>query len=188
VIKPIESSMPVAETTTLHPLVLESFAMYPAAAGLDLAAEIIACTPYSNIVEYIGTWAALESEGLIPSGTTWPESFNDLQWESGSSRYWLRRQRPEGVKGPRKLFVEVDWWCLRIDPVCQESVADQAIRKKAKALADEIYRQSAEGKREWFEMWRRHDESRKDAAFQAFKARIPGLVLPRRCRKAVRHG
>lgn len=178
----------MAETTNLHPLVLESFAMNPAATGLDLAAEVIVSVPCSGVSEYFGTRAALEVEGLIPEGLIWPKGLNAHEWEDGLHRYFLRRCRPTGVKGPRKLFLEVDWWGLFIGPrLNHKSYAEQAIREKAKALAVEIYRRSDEGMREWAEMHRRLCESHKDAAFHAFKARIPGLVLPRRCRKAVHH-
>lgn len=175
--------------SVLHPFVLESFAMNPAATGLDMAAEVIVSVPCSGVSEYFGTRAALEAEDLIPEGITWPERFNAHEWEDGLHCYWLRRCRPAGVKGPRKLFLEVDWWWLWMGPgLNHRSCSELEIRQKAKALADEIYRRSDEGMREWAEMQRRLCESHKDAAFQVFKARIPGLVLPRRCRKAVRRG
>lgn len=177
-------SAAMSETTNLHPLIFESFAMNPAATGLDLATEVIVNMPGACVSEYFGTRAALEVEGLIPEGLTWPNGLNAHEWEDGLHRYFLRRCWPAGVKGPRKLFLEVDWWGLFIGPRrSHKSYVEQAIREKA--LADEIYRRSDEGVREWAEMHRRLCESHKDAAFQA---RIPGLVLPRRCRKAVRRG
>jgi len=57
-----------------------AFAQSPAAAGLDLSAEIIICSPIDGIAEYQGTRTALEAEGIIPEGTVWPNGFDRLYW------------------------------------------------------------------------------------------------------------
>lgn len=145
--------------------------------------EIIVCTPYTDIAEYQGTRAALESEGVIPAGTKWPEGFDSLDWEDDRLRYCLCRERPEGAKGPRKQFLNVDWWTLRFDPLKTESFEMRIIKRKSKELADIIYSQSAKGRAEHGKQWNCYWEAKSDERFQAFKALIPGIIRPKRGRK-----
>lgn len=165
-------------------LAQSAFAQSPASAGLDLSVEIIVRSmPDISIAEYQGTRATLESEGLIPAGTKWPEGFDDLRWEDGDFRYWLRRERPEGIKGPRKQFLDLDWWMVRCDPVKPRSWESRAIEQKTKALADEIYLQSAKGREERSQRLSAYWEARADNKFQAFKSLIPGINRPKRGRR-----
>lgn len=157
-----------------------TFAQYPAASGLDLSLEIIVCTPYSDIAEYQGTRAALEAEGVIPACIKWPEGFNTRRWNDDKFSYWLHRERPKGVNGPRKQFLDIDWWMFRCDPLNVKSVNARIVECKAKELADTIYRCSPQGEAAWFAQWDRYQQSTKDVAFQAFKALIPGLIQPKR--------
>lgn len=136
----------------------------------DSSTELVVCTPHSEIAEYQGTRATLEAEGVIPAGTNWPEGFNDLRWSDGRFRYWLRRERPEGCKGPRRQFLTVDWWMFRCDPLETESVAARGIKRKAKELADAVHRASAKGQAESNAHWNRWCEARNDKPFDAFKA------------------
>lgn len=160
-----------------------AFAQYPAASGIDISSEIIVCTPYSDIAEYQGTRAALEAEGVIPAGTKWPEGFNTRSWNDDKFSYWLHRERPKGVNGPRKQFLDIDWWMFRCDPLNVKSVNARIVECKAKELADTIYRCSPQGEAAWFAQWDRYQQSTKDVAFQAFKALIPGLIQPKRGRR-----
>lgn len=170
--------------TSTESIITQSvFAQSPASVGLDLSAEIIVCTPYTNIAEYQGTRAALEDESVIPTGTKWPTGFDDLSWEDDQFRYWLCRKRPEGAKGPRKQFLEVDWWMIRFDPLKTESFETRIVMLKAKELADTIYLQSAKGKAERYQHWERYWESVHDDKFQAFKALIPSIIRPKPGRK-----
>ena len=146
---------------------------------LDPSAELVVCTPYSDIAEYQGTRATLEAEGIIPAGTDWPEGYNDLYWQDSKFRYWLRRERPEGHKGPRREFLSVDWWMFRCDPLEAESIGARTIKRKAKELADIIYRASAKGQAESNAHWRRYFNARDDKPFEAFKAAC-GIVKGRR--------
>lgn len=145
--------------------------------------EIIVRTPYSDIAEYQGTRAALEAEGVIPAGIKWPESFDEMHWEDDKLGYWLHRERPEGVKGPRKQFLDVDWWVLRFKPLKTESFAARIVKRKAKELADTIYIHSAKGQAERSKHWACYWEAERDEKFQAFKALIPGIIRPKRGRK-----
>ena len=125
----------------------------------------------------------LEAEGIMPEATMWPEGYNDLRWQDGTFDYWLRRQRPEGAKGPRKQFIDCDWWCLRWKLSNQPSHAERAIAHQSKALKDEIYRHSAKGQAEWDRQWKCYREAERGERFQAFKALIPGVIRPKRGRK-----
>lgn len=155
------------------------FATFPASAGLDLSTEIIVISMFNIIADYQGTRAALEAEGVIPTGTEWPEGFNETHWKDDKFSYWLRRERPAGPKGPRKQFLNLDWWMLRINPA-QPQYSQMVIERKAKELAEAIYRQSAKGSAEIEERWERYWAAKKDEKFQAFKALIPGINRPKR--------
>lgn len=184
--KDAAASIPVRITPiscTMAYLAQSAFAQSPAAVGLNLSTEIIVCTPYREIAEYQGTRAALEAEGVIPAGTKWPDGFDDLFWEDDKFRYWLRRKRPEGIKGPRKQFLDLDWWMFRCDPLNAKPVDIRNVERKVKELADIIHRQSAKGQAEWSTQWNRYWEARKDDKFQAFKALIPGVNRPKRGRR-----
>lgn len=136
-----------------------------------------------DICEYRGTRAQLEAEGVIPDGTSWPDGYDDLRWQAGKFDFWLRRHRPEGAKGTRRQFADFDWWHLRWEPSNQPSFGQRLITRKARELADTIYRQSAQWQAEWYAAYKRHNETIKDEKFQAFKALVPGLVPPKRGRR-----
>ncbi len=153
-------------------------------AGTDATTkEILVCTPFDDIAEYQGTRTALEAEGVIPAGTKWPNGYDDLCWEDGKYRYWLSRRRPDGAKGPRKLFIDVDWWRLRFDPLHAESFVARKLKRKTKELADFVYDLSDKGRAESYKDWITYCETTKDEKFQAFKALVPGLIQPKRGRK-----
>lgn len=135
-----------------------------------------------DILEYRGTRAMLEDEGLIPADFEWPNAYDDLLWDSGKFRYWLRRCRPDGAKGTRKAFVDCDWWNLRCDLIGGPDLHQKRIATMAQDLAAEIYRRSDKGRDEWNRMYNRSWGAKTDEKFQAFKALIPGLVPPKRGR------
>lgn len=170
-------------TSTESIISQSAFAQSPASPGLDLTAEIIVCTPYRDIAEYQGTRAALEAEGVIPPGIKWPESFDELKWEDERLHFWLRRERPEGVRGPRKQFLDVDWWMVRFEPLKTESFETRIVKRKEKELADTIYNHSSKGQAERSKHWACYWEAERDEKFQAFKAAIPGITRPKRGRK-----
>lgn len=149
---------------------------------LDLSTEVIVYTPYSSISEYQGTRAALEAEGIIPAGTDWPEGFNDLRWEDSRFYYLLRRERPEGAKGPRKQFLTVDWWGVRFDPRNSESGEARNIKLQAEKLARLTYLASDKGRREWHANCDRYCEAQTDKLFQSFRAAC-GIVERKRGRR-----
>lgn len=143
-----------------------------AAAGtaLDICAEVVVWTPHSGISEYHGTRAALEAEGVIPAGTEWPaDGFDDVWWRDDKFEYAMRRNRPDGVSGPRKMFSSVDWWALRITPINRKNPRQEAIERKKKSLEDEIFSQSAEGMRVSQKRYDDFCRAKNDADFLKFR-------------------
>lgn len=146
-------------------------------------AEVTICLGKYGITEFQGTRAMLEAEGIIPANIKWPEGYDGLRWDEGKFEYWMRRERPEGAKGPRKLFIDVDWWCLR-QQVIDESFVDFELKRKTKELAEYAYHHSAKGLAESNRRYASYTAACSDEKFQAFKASIPGLVQPKRERRS----
>lgn len=142
----------------------------------DRAAEselmVVVCPHGLRFWEYRGTRVQLEAEGVIPLGTEWPEGAKDCRWQSGRCRYWLRRTRPEGLKGPAKLWTSGDWWFLRCDFDDGLDAAASIILEKRQELAQALYRYSPEGCRAFEASYRRYYTAQEDKAFQAFKATL----------------
>ena len=135
--------------------------------------------------EYEGTRAQLEAEDVIPPGTQWPLGKQPIFWCQDGLRFWLRRTRPEGTKGPMSVWTSGDWWLLRCDTPDGIRCADWRIKQKARALEQAIYDQSPQGKREWNERFSRYWTAQKDAPFQALLTRLlPQRKRPGRPRKA----
>lgn len=77
--------------------------------GIDGSEMLINLRPYGwQTWEYEGTRAQLEAEGVIPAGTEWPQHRNTAQWEDGRVRWSLSRTRPNGMKGPMRLWTTGD--------------------------------------------------------------------------------
>lgn len=147
--------------------------------------EMIVIIDYKglDITEYHGTKAMLESEGIIPEGFEWPEGHNDVYWKDDQFNYWLRRHRPEGAKGSRKQFANVDWFQLRWDLIDANPLRRQ-IARKVKELKNLVYLHSSKGSAENQSCWERYWKAKYDKQFQAFKAKIPCLATTGRDRKA----
>ncbi|KAB2963339.1 hypothetical protein [Zoogloea sp.] len=153
-----------------------AYAQSPAAAGLDLSSEVIVRIPCDHVAMYIGTRAALESEGLVPAHTEWPRGFCELRWQAGGAKFQIRRRRPEGIKGPRRDFLAFDWWEVRVEPAKMPDYRTFDVVQKTKALNDAIYAHSLAGRAE-ARLWsQRLLDASMDHAYQAFKTLIPGLV------------
>lgn len=154
-------------------------------ASIAAPAELIVIlNPYDSFFsEFVGSRAMLEAEGIIPDGTKWPEGYDDKRWQAGKFNYWLRRQRPEGAKGPRRAFADCDWWCLRWELTNAPSYGQRAILLKERALKNEIYRQSPKGRDELNKLVKALGKAGEDEKFQEFKALVPGLIPPKRGRR-----
>jgi hypothetical protein len=147
--------------------------------------EMIVIIDYRGwgINKYLGTKAMLESEGIIPEDFKWPEGYNDVYWKDDQFKYWLCRRRPEGAKGSRKQFANVDWFHLRWELI-DSNLSAREIACKAKELAALIHRHSPDGFAEIQSRLERYYKTRNDKQFQAFKAKIPCLATAGRGRKA----
>lgn len=146
---------------------------------------IIVCPGYpSPYVAFLGTFAMLQYEGMLPEGMDTPHDFYPVTWEDTDYCYSLRRKRPEGAKGPRREFLKIDWFCLRRDQRNGLSCAGSAIVSKKKELEAAIYRDSPRGRAETNARIRKLCAASADNAFQAFKARVPGMIPPTRARKS----
>ena len=136
-------------------------------------------------VEFTGTAAALQAEGLIPEGLDWPPMTTGQRWEAGRLAFWLRRTRPEGHRGPRRTWAVLDHWSVKV-----QVIGRGLLRPPRDFLAP-----GAEGSRGCTrgappaptpgaeDVRRRARAALADAAFQRFRARLPGLPPPRRGRK-----
>jgi hypothetical protein len=127
-------------------------------------------------VEYFGTRAGLEAEGLIPDGAAWPEGTDWERWKSGRFEYWLRRSRPLGLKGPHRLWATGDWWAFRV------MLGERTPEWRRLRMIDEKRRELQRFERgpspEQFEaemcQFRAYLSARHDDAFRAFKEALPG--------------
>lgn len=141
------------------------------AAAQALGGELIITIEHGD-VRYEGTAAQLQVEGFIPADLEWPRGRIDRHWCANGFRYWLRRARPAGHKGPSRSWIEGDNWRLTVQPEGNAIARVQALRLKALSdqLAQEIHCQSLEGQLERREQWDRICRANEDKVFQAFKS------------------
>lgn len=160
-----------------------SAATTPAAAAAEPELHIEVWLDHS--ANYTGSAAQLQAEGLIPDGFEWPRAAANKRWKANGFDYWLRRQRPEGHKGPMRSWLELDNWFVRVEVTGRDHYwhTRRALERQAEALRAEYHRHTAAGDAEWNANWRRYWATVEDERFQAFKALIPGLVPPKRSRK-----
>ncbi len=135
-----------------------------------------------GIHEIVGTRAMLEAEGIIPDGMPWPEGFDERVIESGKFTYWLRRRRPDGAKGPRRDFLECDWWTVRWILTTDIPWHVRDLRQKKKALADALYFQSPAFRAKIEREMKAAHAMKCDKAFQKFLTLIPALNPPARAK------
>lgn len=128
-----------------------------------------------DLCEYLGTRRQLQEEGVIPPGLLWPEGFAYKHWESNGIAFSLVRQRPKGARGPRKMFMDCDYWRLRMEAMGRDYVADE-IRKKEEELQKLRFQHSAAGLRAFRKNLHDLLSIHNDCAFQAFKDLVPALA------------
>lgn len=138
-------------------------------------------------VEFIGTAAQLRAENLIPDSFEWPPGATDKHWTARGMRYWMRRCRPEGHKGPMSSWLTLDNWFVRISPDNPDPQwhARRSIQRMEAALRREQHHLTPAGARQRHQEWLRIMAALRDQRFQTFKAKLPGLTPPTRGRKAM---
>lgn len=127
-----------------------------------------------DFYEFIGSRAALEAEGIDFQGQDWPTGFNSVSWTAGRFKYKIRRIRPKNAKGPRRQFVDVDWWCFRCELVESIHPFEKAIREKEKELEAARRRATKIGREEWSTFCNRYRAMEADEAFLGFMGRVLG--------------
>lgn len=126
-----------------------------------------------NYWEIEGSRAQLEAEGIkIPADARWPDGAGRYRWLSGRFRFCLTRALPDGLKGPRRNYPDLDWWCVRCDYNDGLDPAQRAILLKQRELAEEILSYSPEGQREGVVLRDRSRKAEQDSAFQALERKI----------------
>jgi len=110
------------------------------------------------------------NEGLVPGDVVWPDRDRWVGWTTPAFECWLRRTKPLGMKGPKRLWQNGDWWALR-----QTLLADRgkghwpaAIYEKKRELHQLIWSQTEEGQ----ESSRQWCKACEDERFQCFKRRV----------------
>ena len=134
---------------------------------------------YGGAVRFVGTSAQLVAEGLIPKNPKWPNSNTTANWNTEQFHFGVRRVKPEGMKDPKAEWEKLDNWELTRRPQKELSCHEAAIREKIEEIERINFRHSREGHLLFNKWWK----AEQDVAFQAFRALIHGLVLPKRVRK-----
>ncbi|MBB2999679.1 hypothetical protein FHX57_002010 [Paraburkholderia tropica] len=147
----------------------------PEAANIDVGELTVRFDDTWGYVTYFGTRMQIEAEGIRPPGDKWPEGFGRCSWTSGGNYFALRRSRPEGAKGPRRQFIDCDFWDLRIEPEGDVDYADVIIRRKEKELRAIKMHRSAAGREASNKRAVQFFAARRDSAFQQFMASIPAI-------------
>ena len=136
------------------------------------AHELIITIWRGEWVQYEGTRAQLEDEGLIAKDAEWPACATSVRWKAGGFDYWLRRTRPDGLKGPKRTWLVMDNWFIRVEVADRPSDwrERRGIEEKRDALRAEIHSCSPLGRFERSIQWRTLWAARDDKALQAFKS------------------
>jgi len=143
---------------------------YPAPDADVIASDLIVEILPRESVEWIGTSAQLTAEGLVPKEVVWPDRDRWVGWTTPTFECWLRRIRPLGMKGPKRVWLDADWWALRCTLLADRGKGPwpAAIYEKKCELQQLIWRQSEAGQNEA----RKWHKARTDPRFQAFKHRV----------------
>jgi hypothetical protein len=125
-------------------------------------------------VHYSGSMQQLREEGLLddielPAGTV------SKCWDCAGFDYYLRRARPPGLKGPKKLWADGNYWMLTVRLTKNRGGGFHAanVYEKQQALAKAVFDLSPEHAKQWNRWW----IANKDDKFQALLSRV---VPPKR--------
>ena len=143
---------------------------YPAPTAEVIATDLIIEILPRDSVEWVGTKAQLIDEGLVPEDVIWPDRDRWVGWNTPALECWLRRTRPHGMKGPKRLWLDMDWWALRQTLLANRGKGHwpAAIYEKKCELQQLIWSQTELGQKT-LRLWRK---ACADAQFQEFKQRV----------------
>ena len=135
--------------------------------------EMVVTILARDYVQWEGTAEQLRGEGLIPDGTEWPGKRDSRHWVNGKFSYWLRRTRPPGIKGPMSVWVNGDYWMVRVSLTAQgaKSWSNAQVYEARCAYIDALWRQTPAYSIQCNRGWR----ASQDHHFQAFMAKAKGL-------------
>jgi hypothetical protein len=147
---------------------------YPTPSPELIAGSVAVDIRPRGYADWEGSSAQLIAEGLIPNGFEWPQRDRPKCWTADGLDYYLSRRRPAGMKGPKRLWVEGDYWALRTTSTAQgrDGFAAARLYEAKAALEREIALQRSGGlfgTREWC-------TARNDKQFQAFLYRASGAA------------
>lgn len=144
-------------------------------------ADDLHITIYSDgVVRFEGSSAQLVAEGLMPKKPKWPDRDITANWNDEQFHYGVCRVKPDGMKAPKAEWAKLDNWQLTRTPHNRLGWDEIAIKEKTEEIECIKFGNSLEGRGRFAKYWAAYN----DEAFQAFKALIPGLVSPKRGRKA----
>ena len=143
---------------------------------LGVDGELMIDLETSGDVVWRGTRAQIEGEGILPQGAVWPTAFDISSWEEDGWGWRLGRDRPKGVRGPRKAFLEVDNWTLRRTPNGFGTWHLHAlVLQKQRELEQAIFEASDDGRDRRTRQGARAYVARRDVRFQALLSRIAAV-------------
>ncbi len=132
----------------------------------------IEVTIHPRLTAYFrGTKEQLLAEGLIEPGFEFPKAYDHVGFTRDGQQFELRRHRPRDLKGPRRLYPDVDYWTVTIDPK-RKSPVSPVMYELQQRMAERIFLESPTGQAQLF----RYFNARSDAAFQGFMSATVGTA------------
>ena len=131
---------------------------------------------------WYGSAGQLCEEGLVPSDFKWPIANQTITWAENELFYSLSRCRPPALRGPMKLWLDGDYWRVRVEVESERcnGFAAAILYEKRQQLQAEEWRQSPDG-----QAWRkRRVDAILDKHFCAFKDRFVTPLLSTKQRRS----
>lgn len=152
-------------------------------ASVILASDLLISIRPRSYTQYHGTAEQLRAEGLIPDGFKWPIGDRRISYEVGKFSCWMGRCRPDGIKGPKSIWVNGDYWFLRRDLTSRwyDGYRAADIYEKTRELAEIIQRGTPEGSRIANASWK----ARCDDKYMAFRNLLTGETKRGRVRPTI---
>ena len=114
--------------------------------------------------DWWGTRAQLEAEGFIPEDTVWPGGKKFTRFENATAWFCIYRVGGDGTAPTEQTLYRVHHYSQKADG------KQRLLARKLREALDI----AAIGGPEWTAAYRKHDEARRDDAFQQFKRALLG--------------